>query len=274
MNKTLVSQSSLFALLDENEQTGLTRHLTRRHFSDGQYVFHIGEPASSMYLVCSGCVQVTLETYEREQVILDRVEPGEVLGEISFFDGGPRTASASAVGETELLECSHDALLRFLNEHPHAALDLMGMMGKRLRKTDELLRMRVTRNANAEEAEQLTLGDRVADKVASFGGSWTFIFTSGGLLGVWVLFNSWMLAKHAFDPFPYILLNLILSMVAALQAPVIMMSQNRQSAKDRLKTDLDYAVNLKAELEVAELRKRVDAIHDLLKSTNLANVNH
>jgi len=136
---------------------------------------------------------------------------------------------------------------------------LLTVMGRRLRSTDELLRMHVSRNLNLEEDERMSFGERIADRVASFGGSWTFIIIAGIALSTWIAVNSILLSK-AFDPYPYILLNLVLSMLAALQAPVIMMSQNRQSAKDRLRSDLDYEVNMKAELEVAELHRKLDRL--------------
>ena len=266
MDASSVAPNSLFSLLDQAERAALSEHLKLRRFAAGEFVFRTGDEAKQMYLVRSGQVQVILDTYEGERVVVANLDAGEVFGEISFFDGGPRTASAQTSQDSELLECTHETLLEFLSTHPHAALDLMAVMGKRLRKTDDLLRLRATRNANVEEADQLTFGERVADKVATFGGSWTFIFTFGAILVMWVSINSVLILKHPFDPYPYILLNLFLSMIAALQAPVIMMSQNRQSAKDRLKVDLDYEINLKAELEIAELHKRVDAIFDLLNS--------
>ena len=261
-----MSDSSLFALLDPNELDSLNQHLSSREYTDGQIVFRTGDASTGMYLVRSGAVQLELDTYEGEQVALDKLEAGDVFGELSFFDGGPRTASARACGNTELLECTQDALLHFLTKHPHAALDLLSVMGRRLRKTDNLLRLRATRNANVEDADQLTFGEQIADKVASFGGSWTFIFIFMGILVGWVILNALILRGHAFDSYPFILLNLFLSMIAALQAPVIMMSQNRQSAKDRIKADLDYKIDLKAELEIAELHKRVDAIYEQMNS--------
>jgi len=142
---------------------------------------------------------------------------------------------------------------------------LLTVVGRRLRATDELLRTRVSRNPNVEELERLTFGQRIADKVAVFGGSWTFIIIFGVVLAVWVVFNSTALLSNHFDPYPYILLNLFLSMIASIQAPVIMMSQNRLSSKDRLKSDLDYEVNLKAELEVAHLHRKVDHIYERIE---------
>jgi uncharacterized membrane protein len=167
--------------------------------------------------------------------------------------------------ETQMLVLDRERLLDFIDMHPHAAMDVLTVIGRRLRATDELLRTQVSRNPNVEEQELLTFGQRVADKVASFGGSWTFIISFGVVLTVWVVLNSSALLARHFDPFPYILLNLVLSMLAAIQAPVIMMSQNRQAAKDRLKSDLDFEVNLKAEMEVAHLHRKIDHIYERLE---------
>jgi uncharacterized membrane protein len=191
---------------------------------------------------------------------------GDIFGEISLLDGGARTATAIATEGTEVLVLDREDLYEMIKKHPHAAMDLLTVMGHRLRATDELLRTHVARNVNEEEEERMTFGERVADKVAAFGGSWTFIFIFGGILGAWVVINSVILVTKAFDPYPYILLNLFLSMLAAIQAPVIMMSQNRQASKDRLKADLDYEVNLKAELEVAQLHSKVDRVYEEMQS--------
>jgi uncharacterized membrane protein len=206
-----------------------------------------------------------VENTDGEKIVLSENEQGDVIGELSFLDGGPRTATAVAREDTQMLVLDRVRLLDFIDQHPHAAMDVLTVIGRRLRATDELLRTQVSRNPNVEEEDRLTFGQRIADKVASFGGSWTFIIIFGVILAIWVIFNSTaLLAKH-FDPYPYILLNLFLSMIASIQAPVIMMSQNRQSAKDRLKSDLDYEVNLKAELEVAHLHRKVDHIYERIE---------
>jgi uncharacterized membrane protein len=145
-------------------------------------------------------------------------------------------------------------------------MDLLTVVGRRLRATDEMLRTHVAKNVNEEEEEMMTFGERIADKVAAFGGSWTFIIFFGFILLCWAALNTILLHDRGFDPYPYILLNLFLSMLASLQAPVIMMSQNRQSSKDRLKADLDYEVNLKAELEVAQLHNKVDKIYEEMQA--------
>lgn len=248
----------LFELVDEQERVAIAEAFTTRQVDTGQIVFHQGEAGDEMFLVRSGRVQVFTVTDTGQRMVLAENGPGDVFGEISLLDGGPRTATAVALEAVELLTLDRDALLQMIARHPHIAIDLLGVVGRRLRGTDEILRTQVSRNANAEEEERLTMGQRIADQVAKFGGSWTFIITFGAFLIVWIVTNTWILVRRPVDPFPYILLNLFLSMLAALQAPVIMMSQNRQSAKDRLKADMDYEVNLKAELEIAQLHRKLD----------------
>ncbi len=261
----MLADVPLFQLIDDEERATLAELLGAREYGKGEAVFTEGERGDAVYVVHDGRVQVYCFSDSGEKIVLAENERGDVFGEISLLDGGPRTASAVAVEPTKVLSLDRDKLLELVQRHPHVAIDLLTVMGRRLRSTDELLRTHVTRNPNIEEQERLTLGQRVADRVATFGGSWTFIILFGAVLVTWVLVNSVLLAKRPFDPYPYILLNLVLSMVAAIQAPVIMMSQNRQAAKDRLKSDLDYEVNLKAELEVAQLHRKIDRLHETLQ---------
>jgi len=258
----ILAEVPIFSLIDNDERATLAELLETTKFTQGETIFDFGDPGDTIYMVRSGRVQVFVTSTTGEKVILGENERGDVFGEISLLDGGPRTASAVAIEDTECLTLDRDRLLELVQKHPHVALDLLTIMGRRLRSTDELLRTRVSRNPNVEEEEMLTFGQRVADKVAAFGGSWTFIISFAVLLVAWTGVNTFILLEKAFDPYPYILLNLFLSMLAALQAPVIMMSQNRQSAKDRLKADLDYEVNLKAELEVAQLHNKLDRIYE------------
>lgn len=259
---TMIGEVPIFGLLDDEEREALAQMMDCRNFKVGEMIFHYGDPGGEIFILRSGRIELFVEDDEGQKIVLAENEPGDVLGELSFLDGGPRTATALASEDTQLLTMHRDRLLEFVDKHPHAAMDLLTVVGRRLRATDELLRTRVSRNPNVEENERLTFGQRLADKVATFGGSWTFISSFGVIMLIWVLLNSTaLLAKH-FDPYPYILLNLFLSMIASIQAPVIMMSQNRQASKDRLKSDLDYEVNLKAELEVAHLHRKVDHIYE------------
>jgi uncharacterized membrane protein len=262
----MLTEVPLFQLIDDQERTTLAELMSMRSFDKGETIFEEGQPGESLYVVHNGRVQVFCHSDSGEKIVLAENESGDVFGEISLLDGGPRTASAVAVESTQTLTIDRERLYQLVQRQPHVAIDLLTVMGRRLRTTDELLRSHVSRNPNVEEEERLTFGERIADKVASFGGSWTFIITFGVVLVSWVGVNSILLAAHPFDPYPYILLNLFLSMLAALQAPVIMMSQNRQATKDRLKADLDYEVNMKAELEVAQLHRKIDRLSETLQS--------
>lgn len=261
----MIGEVPIFGLLDDEEREALAEMMSSRDFKEGETVFHYGDPGGEIYILRTGRVELFVESTDGEKITLAENEHGDVIGELSFLDGGPRTATAVAREDTQMLMLDRVRLLDFIDKHPHAAMDVLTVIGRRLRATDELLRTQVSRNPNVEEQERLTFGQRVADKVASFGGSWTFILCFAAVLAVWVVINSTALLSHHFDPYPYILLNLFLSMLAAVQAPVIMMSQNRQAAKDRLKSDLDYEVNLKAEMEVAHLHRKVDHIYERLE---------
>jgi len=270
---SLLSDVPIFKLLDDTERATLAALFEQRSYSVGETIFHQGEPGDEIFLVSNGRVQVFITSDTGEKIILGENTRGDVFGEISLLDGGPRTAAAVAVEATEVLSLDRDKLLELVQRHPHVAIDLLTVMGQRLRGTDELLRTGVARNLNEEEEDQMTFGERIADRVASFGGSWTFIIIFGTFLIFWIILNSFILGKKEVDPYPYILLNLFLSMLAALQAPVIMMSQNRQSTKDRLKADLDYQINLKSELEVAQLHRKLDHLTERFEAAT-ARVKH
>jgi CRP/FNR family transcriptional regulator, cyclic AMP receptor protein len=262
---TMIGEVPIFGLLDDEEREALAQMMDCRDFNEGEIIFHYGDSGGEIFILRNGSIELFIESMEGEKIVISENEKGDVIGELSFLDGGARTATALAREATQTLVMHRDRLLEFIDKHPHAAMDLLTAVGRRLRATDELLRTQVSRNPNLEEEERLTFGQRIADKVAAFGGSWTFIIIFGVILAVWVFINSAALFSKHFDPYPYILLNLFLSMIASVQAPVIMMSQNRLSSKDRLKSDLDYEVNLKAELEVAHLHRKVDHIYERLE---------
>jgi CRP/FNR family cyclic AMP-dependent transcriptional regulator len=264
---SLLTDVPIFKLLDDSERATLAALFEQRSYSAGETIFHQGEPGDEIFLVSEGRVQMLITSDTGERITLAEVTRGEVFGEISLLDGGPRTAAAIALDRTDVLTLDRDKLLELVQQHPHVAIDLLTVMGQRLRGTDELLRTRATRNLNVEEEERMTFGERIADRVASFGGSWTFIMIFAALLTAWIVLQE-LLGKGGFDPYPYILLNLFLSMLAALQAPVIMMSQNRQSIKDRLKADLDYEINLKSELEVAQLHRKIDHLTERFEAAS------
>ena len=264
-NVNMIGEVPIFELLDDEERADLARRMDCRDFQKGDVIFEYGDPGGEIFILRNGNVEVFVETCDGERIVLGENERGDVLGELSFLDGGARTATAVAREDTQTLSMHRDRLLDFIDKHPHAALDLLTVVGRRLRATDELLRTHVSRNVNIELQESMTFSQHVADKVAAFGGSWTFIGIFAVVMVVWVILNTAALFGRHFDPYPYILLNLFLSMIAAIQAPVIMMSQNRQAAKDRLQADQDYQVNLKAELEVAQLHRKLDRLYERLE---------
>ncbi len=263
---TMIAEVPIFGLMDDEEREALSRMMDTRAFKQGETIFEYGDQGAEIFIVREGRVEIFVENTDGQKVVVAENERGDVLGELSFLDGGSRTATAVALEDTQTLTMDRERLLEFIDKHPHAALDLMTVLGRRLRSTNELLRSQVTRNVNEEVEEQLTFGQRIADKVATFGGSWTFILTFGAIMFVWVVLNTAALFRSHFDPYPYILLNLVLSMLAAMQAPIIMMSQNRQSTKDRIQSDMDYQVNLKAELEVAHLHHKLDRMYERLEA--------
>lgn len=253
----------IFQLLDANELAELAAHIDEESFNVNQEVFRTGDPGGKMYVVLEGKVQTYLFDDDKQRIVLSEVERGEMFGELSLLDGQSRSAHAIALAQTKTFIIDRDDLMRLFTKKPAAALDILEILGKRIRKTDTLLATRVVRNANKEIDEKLSFGDRVADGVAKFGGSWNFIILFGVIMFSWIALNTWILT-HPFDNPPYIGLNLILSMLAALQAPVIMMSQNRQDAKDRVRSELDYQVNLKAELEIMQLHEKFENLQDQL----------
>jgi CRP/FNR family transcriptional regulator, cyclic AMP receptor protein len=255
-------RSTAFQLLDDEELAELGAHIDEGSFAAGEHVFRADEPGGTMHVVLEGHVETYIVDEAGERVLLAQMGPGEMFGELSLLDGKPRSANALATEPTRTFLIDQDDLERLFAKKPRAAIDVLTVLTRRIRVTDQLLSRRVSRNANEVLEEKATFGDRVSDGVARFGGSWSFIFSFGAILVGWVLLNT-LFAPHgseAFDPFPFILLNLFLSALAALQAPVIMMSQNRQDAKDRVRSELDYQVNLKAELEIMQLHEKFDRL--------------
>jgi uncharacterized membrane protein len=212
-----------------------------------------------MYLIESGHVRISVKDTDGHDATLAEMSNGEFFGEMSLLDGNPRSADATASADSRLAVLPRAEFRAFLRKNPDIALGILTALTHRLRRTDDLLRHRVSRNANDEEQAHLTVADRAADLIAEFGGSWKFIGASIAFSLLWIMFNTWFLF-HPFDEYPYVLLNLVLGMVAGLQAPIIMMSQNRQGQKDRLRADLDYRVNLKNELLLSEVLRRLEAI--------------
>ena len=249
----------LFSLLDDDELAILAEQTELRTFSARQRIYKMGDPAGTAYVVISGTVQVTTIDQDQQDVVFEQPASGDFLGFASMLDGTPHQTTAIALEKTVCIELDRHDILALVQQKPHAAMDMLTVLGRRLHAAQQLVRGRAARNPNEIIEAEATLGERIADKVASFGGSWTFIITFLILLVVYSAVNV-ALGGRAWDPYPFILLNLLLSMLAALQAPVIMMSQNRQDTKDRLRGELDFDVNRRAAVEIQGLAGKVNLL--------------
>lgn len=249
----------LFSSLDDDSAKELRELLREKRVTGNTRLFNAGEKGNAMYLIQSGRVQISIRDEDGHDLILAELAQGDFFGEMSIIDGRQRSADASVIEDAILAVLSREDFLSFVRTNPDVPLKMLSALSERLRHTDNLLRSRVSRNANEEEEARQTFSDRAADALAGFGGSWKFIGLSVILIVAWILLNSYVLLT-GWDPFPYQLLGLVFGLIAGVQAPIIMMSQNRQGDKDRLRADLDYQVNLKNELSLGEVLRRLDVI--------------
>jgi len=262
----------LFALLDEEETAVLAGQVEVKTFTPRQRIWKIGEAGGRAYVLVSGAVRVTTVDDDQQEVIVDQPAQGEFFGFASMLDQTPHQTDAIAVEESVCLEVDRNDIAVLLQRKPHAGMDMLTVLGRQFHASQQLVRVRASRNPNDVIEEDMTFGERIADRVAAFGGSWTFIITFGATIIGYTAINV-VLQGRAWDPYPFILLNLFLSMLAAIQAPVIMMSQNRQDTKDRLRGELDYDVNRRAESEIQGLARKLNLlgekigdVEDLLRS--------
>jgi len=249
----------LFASLDDEAAIELRNLLQTRTVANGTNLFRAGDQGDAMYLIESGRVRIALTDDDDKELVLAELAQGDFFGEMAIIDGKQRSADATVTEDARLAVLSRDSFLRFIDNNPTVALAMLSATFSRLRRTDKLLQQRVSRNVNEEQDKRMTIADRAADMLAEFGGSWKFIGFAIGIIVSWIVFNSYILFR-GFDPAPYQMLNLVMGIIAGLQAPIIMMSQNRQSEKDRLRADLDFQVNLKNEISLAEVLRRLDVI--------------
>src|SRR5438270_5463250 len=253
----------LFKRLEPHELEHLAEEVDQVNYKAGETIFNEHDRGDALYILEEGAVRIWVYDEDVKEVTLAQLKPGDFFGELAVLDRGERSSSATAVTDIHLHRLSSDDFQKFLIDHPDAAIDVICEIAQRMRQTNMLVSQRASRNINVEMAEKSTIGQRIADKVASFGGSWTFIIIYLTFLIAWMAFNTFVLVHYGhgedgaqFDPYPYILLNLMLSMTAALQAPIIMMSQNRAAEKDRLAAEQDFKVNLKSELMLEELMRK------------------
>ena len=261
-------QVPLFESLDEEAAKELSGLLETLDCEAPKVLFRAGDAGDAMYLIERGKVRISVQATDGRELTLTELGQGDFFGELTLLDRQPRSANATVSEESRLAVLSREHFLSFMRSKPNVALEMLTALAHRLRRTDELLRHSVTRNVNVEEAARLTLSDRAADIIAEFGGSWKFILAAVFFFNLWVLINSLLLTKGGFDPYPYLLLSTGINMLAVLQAPIILMSQNRQSHKDRLRSEIDYQVNLKNELALNEILQRLKVLEqDCLRLT-------
>ena len=260
----ILREVPFFALLDDEEIAVLASQVALTRFPARQRIYRIGDPGGRAYVLISGGVRVTTVDEDQQDVVVDEPASGDFFGFASMLDNSPHQTNAVALEDTVCVEVDRDDIETLIQRRPHAAMDMLTVLGHQIHGAQHLVRLRAARNPNEMIESEMTFGERIADVVAGFGGSWTFIITFLSLLVVYSLINV-ALGRRAWDPYPFILLNLMLSMLAALQAPVIMMSQNRQDTRDRLRGELDYAVNRRAEAEVQALSRKLNAVMDKIE---------
>jgi CRP/FNR family cyclic AMP-dependent transcriptional regulator len=263
ISKDFLGKIPIFKFLPEEDHISLVSLWKMKTMKAGEVLFRKGEPGSAMYVIEEGEIEIILPVDPPvNEVQLSILKEGEFFGELSLFADTPRTATARALVDTRLVEMQRGDFITFVMERPSVGISMLSEMAKRLQLTNELISSLASKNPNEEIEEELSFGDRIADKIASFGGSWGFIFSFLFFMAAWMTTNLVQFWFQPFDEYPFILLNLMLSTIAALQGPVIMMSQNRAQKKDRLKADLDYQVNVKSELMLQQLHKKMDRVLD------------
>ena len=251
----------LFALLDDDEAAILASQVELKKFAPRERIYKIGDTEGHAYVMVSGRVRVTTVDEDHQEVVVDEPSHGEFFGFASMLEQTPHQTNAIAIEETECLEVDRHDIVVLLQKKPHAGMDMLTVLGRQFHSAQQLVRVRASRNPNELIERESTFGERIADSVAGFGGSWTFILT---FLAILVVYSglSIVMGRKSWDPYPFILLNLFLSMLAAIQAPVIMMSQNRQDTKDRLRSELDFDVNRRAESEIQGLSRKLNNLGD------------
>ena len=262
-NKEELRHVPLFALLDDDEAAVLATQVEVKHYAPRQRIYKIGDPGKNAYVVMSGAVRVTTVDEDNQEVVVDTPGHGEFFGFASMLEQTPHQTDALATEETTCIEISREDIAILLQRKPMAGMDMLTVLGRQFHASQHLVRLRASRNVNQVIEDESTWPERIADDVAHFGGSWAFIISFLVVLVVYAIINITLKGK-AWDPYPFILLNLFLSMLAAIQAPVIMMSQNRQDTKDRLRGELDFDVNRRAETEIQGLARKLNLLSDKL----------
>jgi CRP/FNR family cyclic AMP-dependent transcriptional regulator len=260
-NPEILKQVPLFALLDDDETAVLSSQVEIKNFSPRQRIYKIGDPGGRAYVIVSGKVRLATVDEDQQEVIVDEPGIGEFFGFASMLEQSPHQTNAMAMEETTCVEVDRNDIMVLLQRKPHAGMDMLAVLGRQFHAAQRLVQTRAARNPNQIIEQEATFGERIADNVAGFGGSWTFIIIFLVALVAYSI-ASVSMGQASWDPYPFILLNLFLSMLAAIQAPVIMMSQNRQDTKDRLRSELDFDVNRRAASDIQGLARKLNVLDE------------
>ncbi len=258
----LLASVKLFELLSEEDCLALAAVVDSIHVEAGQTLFEAGHPGESLFVVRSGEVELFIRDNTGQKIVLTNCIEGDLFGELALLDRGARTATAVALADSELLELDREDLLLLFRRHPDSAVSMLAAVTGMMRKADELLRSRVSRNVNAEVEEQLTPLQKVADWIAWFSGSMPFLIVNAIWFAIWIVINTIDIGLRRFDPYPFGLLTMIVSLEAIFLSCFVLVSQHRQAEKDRVRSDIEYEVNVKAELEVAHLHEKTDRMYE------------
>jgi len=259
---TLPKGVELFDFLTFEDRAELSSRLIPVSIPAGETIFRSGDPGDSLFVICSGEVEIFIHDDTGHKIVLEQAKAGDTFGELSMLDGGPRTASAVVTQDLEALSMDHETLNQFLKQHPSAAMALLASMSRRLRFSAERLRRTASRNVNQIVEEERSVITRVVHWIANFSGSVFFLNLNVIVFFLWIIINlGWLPYVPKFDPYPFGLLTMIVSLEAIILSGFVLISQNLQTSKDRLRSDIEYEVNLKAELEIAHLHEKVDHLN-------------
>jgi CRP/FNR family cyclic AMP-dependent transcriptional regulator len=253
---------TMFEHLSEEDKVALANVVDELKIEEGHTLFHAGDPGDSLFIVRVGQIELFIKDTVGQKIVLSTAQPGDMFGELAMLDSGPRTATALALTDSEVLVLDRDDLILLFQRKPETALNMLASLSSLTRKADELLRTRVSRNVNEEMEVHSTVLQRIADWIAWFSGSMPFLMINGGWFILWILINTLPVGIHAFDPYPFGLLTMIVSLEAIFLSCFVLISQNRQAEKDRVRSDIEYEVNIKAELEIAHLHEKTDRIYE------------
>ena len=261
INASIVAEIDHLRDLKPEERAALAERIEMLPYKAGASIFSFGDPGHALYIVRSGEVEIFVKNDQGEKIVLEVAQPGDVFGEVSLLDDGPRTAWVAAVTDAEVLRLDREHFEDYVRLYTPAALNLLSVIARRLRKSDELIRRTVTRNANDVSEEQKTIPEIIADTVANVAGSVKSVTFHAAMFFAYGIVNIGLIAFiKPFDPFPFSLLSDLLGLEGIFLTIFVLASQNRQRARDRVRSDIEFEANINAELKIANLHEKIDRL--------------